>query len=47
MVKLLSSTGFDPGSLLIMGGVIVLALTKRVPVVGLLGLAAVLGIVFY
>ena len=47
MLKLLSATGFDPRGLLIMVGVILLALTKRVPIVGLLALAAGLGIIFY
>jgi chromate transporter len=47
MGKLLFSTGFDPRSLLVMGGVIVLALTNRIPIIGLLGLAAILGIVLY
>lgn len=47
MLKLLSATGFDPRGLLIMVGVILLALTKRIPIVGLLALAAGLGIIFY
>ncbi len=47
LLDILRSSGVDPRSLLIAGAALALALTNRVPVIAILGLAAIVGILIY
>ena len=47
LLDILRSSGVDGRSLLIVGAALALALTNRVPVIAILGLAAIVGILVY